>query len=79
MSSEICPECLEMIEHGSIAADGTPIYPGNKRLDPRPRTRVCLECRPRTYDQDDKPCPPGFYRDLYQWRETVRWRESDDD
>jgi len=73
MSQEICSDCGELIEHGAIALDGTPIYPGDKRLDPRPRTRVCLECQPRKYDaDDDKPAPPGFYKDLYQMREERR-------
>ena len=76
---EICRVCGELVEHGSVSLDGTPIYPGNKRLDPRPRTRVCLNCTPMKApdDQDDKPAPAGFYADLYRWRTEQRFQEEE--
>lgn len=77
MSSEICPICHEVIEHGSGWLDGTPIYPGSRLLHPRPQTRVCLECQPRVYDRDDEPALPGWYADLYGWRSEMRWREDE--
>ena len=80
MSEEICPKCHFLIEHGSIYLDGEPIYPGSRRLDPRPKVRVCLNCRPMKApdDQEDKPSPKGFYRDLYQWRNALRFQREED-
>ena len=70
MSQEICPECLELIECGSIHLDGTPIYPGSRELHPNPKQRVCLACMPykAPADIEDGPPPAGFYRDLHNWR-----------
>ena len=67
MSQEICPECHEMIEHGAIHLDGTPVYPGSPLLDPRPTVRRCLNCMPYRAPDDieDRPPPAGFYADLH--------------
>ena len=80
MSEEICPKCHFLIEHGSIYLDGEPIYPGGRGLDPTPKTRVCLECKPKSYDQprEDKQAPAGFYADLYQWRNELRFQREED-
>jgi len=76
---EICRVCGELVEHGSVSLDGTPIYPGDRSLDPRPKSVICLDCAIDSgYDQDDKPSPKGFYRDLYQWRNELRFQREED-
>jgi hypothetical protein len=68
MSSEICPGCHELIEHGGISLDGTPIPPGSRGLDPIHKVRVCLNCMPYKVETDieDRPPPAGFYADLHR-------------
>lgn len=76
MSQEICPICHEMIEHGTIRLDGTPVHPGSPLLDPRPKVRRCLNCMPYKAEADieDRPPPAGFYRGLHAWRNETNYK-----
>ena len=71
MSQEICPECGELLEHGTIHLDGTPIHPGSRESHPTPRQRTCLNCMPYRAEADieDRPPPAGFYEYLHSQKE----------
>ena len=79
MSQEICPDCGELIEHGAIHLDGTPIHPGSRELHPTPRQRTCLNCMPYRPEADieDRPPPAGFYEDLHNLRHKLTTPEGE--